>query len=51
MLQIEPGRRAKDCSVGMQQRIEILKILYQNADIIILDEPTAVLTLRKWKNC
>ena len=37
-------RQAKDCSVGMQQRLEILKILYQNADIIILDEPTAVLT-------
>lgn len=31
-------------SVGMQQRIEILKILYRNADILILDEPTAVLT-------
>lgn len=30
-------------SVGMQQRIEILKILYRNADILILDEPTAVL--------
>ncbi|MGL4345088.1 MAG: ABC transporter ATP-binding protein [Cellulosilyticaceae bacterium] len=34
----------KDCSVGLQQRVEILKVLYQDADIIIFDEPSAVLT-------
>jgi len=34
----------KDISVGMQQRVEILKMLYRNADILIFDEPTAVLT-------
>ncbi|GIP35795.1 ABC transporter ATP-binding protein [Paenibacillus sp. J2TS4] len=41
---VEPRRRVADCSVGMQQRVEILKVLYQGAEIIILDEPTAVLT-------
>lgn len=43
-LNINPDARIEDCSVGMQQRVEILKVLYRNADIIILDEPTAVLT-------
>lgn len=42
-LSIDPGLRVADCSVGMRQRIEILKVLYQDADIIIFDEPTAVL--------
>jgi simple sugar transport system ATP-binding protein len=41
---LDPLRKASAYSVGMQQRIEILKVLYQGADIIILDEPTAVLT-------
>ncbi|MGA9227266.1 MAG: ABC transporter ATP-binding protein [Mesobacillus sp.] len=41
---VNPSRKAQECSVGEQQRIEILKVLYQGADIIILDEPTAVLT-------
>lgn len=40
---IDPELRVEDCSVGMRQRIEILKVLYQDADIIIFDEPTAVL--------
>jgi len=43
-LQINPERIAEECPVGMQQRVEILKVLYQNADIIIFDEPSAVLT-------
>ncbi len=43
-LQINPNMLAKDCSVGLQQRTEILKVLYQDAEIIIFDEPTAVLT-------
>lgn len=42
-LHIDPDLKVEDCSVGMRQRIEILKVLYQNADIIIFDEPTAVL--------
>ncbi len=41
---IDPKARVRDLSVGMQQRVEILKVLYRNADILILDEPTAVLT-------
>lgn len=43
-LQVDPDAKIEDISVGMQQRVEILKVLYRNADIIILDEPTAVLT-------
>ena len=41
---IEPDSRIKDISVGMQQRVEILKMLYRDNDILIFDEPTAVLT-------
>ena len=36
--------KVDDISVGMQQRVEILKALYRGADMLILDEPTAVLT-------
>ncbi len=43
-LKVEPDARVADLSVGMQQRVEILKALYQGARILILDEPTAVLT-------
>lgn len=43
-LHIDPRRLAGDCPVGLQQRVEILKVLYQDADIIIFDEPSAVLT-------
>ncbi len=43
-LPIDPDRRIEDLSVGMQQRVEILKALYRGARILILDEPTAVLT-------
>jgi ABC-type uncharacterized transport system ATPase subunit len=43
-LKIDPDVRVMDLSVGMQQRVEILKALYQGARILILDEPTAVLT-------
>lgn len=42
--EIEASRRVRDMSVGMKQKLEILKILYRGANIIILDEPTAVLT-------
>ena len=41
---IEPDARVENIGVGQQQRVEILKALYRHADILILDEPTAVLT-------
>jgi general nucleoside transport system ATP-binding protein len=43
-LNVDPGAKIEDISVGMQQRVEILKMLYINADVLIFDEPTAVLT-------
>ncbi|MGH3089413.1 MAG: ABC transporter ATP-binding protein, partial [Rubrobacteraceae bacterium] len=43
-LQVDPRARGADLSVGVQQRVEILKALYRNARILVLDEPTAVLT-------
>ena len=43
-LQVDPRARVADLSVGVQQRVEILKTLYRRARILILDEPTAVLT-------
>ena len=43
-LQVNPDEIIQNISVGMQQRVEILKALYRGADILILDEPTAVLT-------
>ncbi len=43
-LRVEPDSRVMDLSVGMQQRVEILKALYREARILILDEPTAVLS-------
>src|SRR4051794_25314369 len=43
-LEIDPDARTGDLPVGLQQRAEILKVLYRGASILILDEPTAVLT-------
>jgi len=43
-LHVDPNAKIHDITVGMQQRVEILKALYRGADILILDEPTAVLT-------
>jgi general nucleoside transport system ATP-binding protein len=43
-LAVDPDARVEEISVGMQQRVEIVKALYRNAQILILDEPTAVLT-------
>ena len=43
-LKVDPHAKIQDISVGMQQRVEILKTLYRGAEILILDEPTAVLT-------
>lgn len=48
---IDPERRVRDMSVGMKQKLEILKILYRGAKLIILDEPTAVLTPQRRRNC
>jgi simple sugar transport system ATP-binding protein len=43
-LQVDPDSRIEDLPVGVQQRVEIIKLLYREADILILDEPSAVLT-------
>jgi simple sugar transport system ATP-binding protein len=43
-LAVDPRARVEDITVGQQQRVEILKALYRGADILVLDEPTAVLT-------
>ena len=43
-LAVDPHAKVEDISVGAQQRVEILKTLYRGADILIFDEPTAVLT-------
>jgi simple sugar transport system ATP-binding protein len=43
-LEVDPDAYIKDLPVGIQQRVEIIKVLYRSADILILDEPTAVLT-------
>ena len=43
-LEVDPRQRVQDLSVGVQQRVEILKALYRGARLLILDEPTAVLT-------
>ena len=43
-LKVDPRAKIQDISVGMQQRVEILKALYRGAEVLILDEPTAVLT-------
>ncbi len=41
---VDPWKKVGECPLGVQQRIEILKVLYQGAEVIILDEPTGVLT-------
>lgn len=43
-LKVDPDAKIEDISVGMQQRVEILKMLYRENEILIFDEPTAVLT-------
>ncbi len=43
-LYVDPYKKVQDLTVGEQQRVEIIKVLYQGARILILDEPTAVLT-------
>jgi general nucleoside transport system ATP-binding protein len=46
---IDPNARIENIGVGQQQRVEILKALYRSADVLILDEPTAVLTPQEAK--
>jgi len=48
-LVVEPTARVSEITVGQEQRVEILKALYRGADILILDEPTAVLTPQEAK--
>ena len=48
-LDVDPEAKVKDISVGMEQRVEILKALYREAEVLILDEPTAVLTPQEVK--
>jgi simple sugar transport system ATP-binding protein len=48
-LAVDPAAKVQDITVGQQQRVEILKALYRNADILVLDEPTAVLTPQEAK--
>lgn len=43
-INVDPRAKVGDCPLGVQQRVEILKVLHQGAEIIILDEPTGVLT-------
>lgn len=47
MLKVDPDAVVSDITVGMQQRTEILKMLYRDNDILIFDEPTAVLTVQE----
>lgn len=48
-LAVDPDAKIEDITVGMQQRVEILKMLYRDNDILIFDEPTAVLTPQEIK--
>ncbi|RDW17781.1 ABC transporter ATP-binding protein [Oceanobacillus chungangensis] len=48
-LRVDPDAKISDISVGMQQRVEILKTLYRGAEVLIFDEPTAVLTPQEIK--
>jgi ABC-type uncharacterized transport system ATPase subunit len=48
-LKVEPEERIEDLSVGMQQRVEILKLLYRGTKLLVLDEPTSVLTPLEWQ--
>jgi simple sugar transport system ATP-binding protein len=49
-LAIDPRETVENLSVGARQRVEILKLLYRGADMLILDEPTATLTPPEWQD-
>jgi general nucleoside transport system ATP-binding protein len=48
-LRIDPDRVIEDLTVGEHQKVEILKLLYREVDLLILDEPTATLTPQEWQ--
>ena len=50
-LAVDPDAVIEDVTVGTQQRVEILKTLYRGARILVLDEPTAVLTAQEAPTC
>jgi simple sugar transport system ATP-binding protein len=47
-LEVDPRSRIEDLRLGARQRVEIIKLLYRGADLLILDEPTAALTPTEW---
>ena len=49
-MQVDPDAKIEDISVGMQQRVEILKVLYRGADILILDEPFNALDYKTYED-
>jgi simple sugar transport system ATP-binding protein len=49
-LEVDPDAVVEDLSVGERQRVEILKLLYVDAELLIFDEPTAVLTTAEWQH-
>ena len=49
--EVDPKQKIYEMSVSQKQTVEIIKVLYRGADILILDEPTAVLTPRKRTSC
>ena len=49
-LNVDPYAKIEDISVGMQQRVEIMKMLYRDAEVLIFDEPTSVLTPQEVRN-
>ena len=49
-LEVDPDAVVEDLSVGARQRVEILKLLHRSAEILILDEPTSVLTPQEWED-
>jgi ABC-type uncharacterized transport system ATPase subunit len=48
-LELDPGATIEELTVGARQRVEIVKLLYRGADLLILDEPTAALTPGEWR--
>jgi ABC-type uncharacterized transport system ATPase subunit len=48
-LGLDPGDRVESLSLGMRQRLEILKLLFRDVHVLVLDEPTAVLTPAEWE--